>query len=89
MVAQRTRCPFQRLAQWLSVVFNRCFFVRPNPGATTGGTPVRKSGAPGDRRGDGDFGRTMGITYPILALVGAIPYIGAIFGLTALVCWII
>jgi hypothetical protein len=31
----------------------------------------------------------MGITYPILALVGAIPYIGAIFGLTALVCWII
>jgi hypothetical protein len=39
--------------------------------------------------GDGDFGRTLGIVYPVLALIGAIPYIGALFSIGALVCWII
>jgi hypothetical protein len=44
-----------------------------------------------DRRlqGDGDFGRSLGITYPILTLLGVIPYIGVLFGLAALVCWIL
>jgi hypothetical protein len=40
-------------------------------------------------RGDGDFGRTLGIAFPILQLLGAIPYIGTIFSLAGLVCWII
>jgi hypothetical protein len=40
-------------------------------------------------RGDGDFGRTLGITYPILALLGVIPYLGALCSLASLVCWII
>jgi hypothetical protein len=44
-----------------------------------------------DRRlpGDGDFGRSLGITYPVLALLGAIPYLGVIFSLASLVCWIV
>jgi hypothetical protein len=40
-------------------------------------------------RAEGDFGRALGIAYPILALAGAIPYIGAILGIACLVCWII
>jgi hypothetical protein len=39
--------------------------------------------------GDGDFGRSLGTTYPILSLLGCIPYLGAIFGLASLVCMII
>jgi hypothetical protein len=39
--------------------------------------------------GDGDFGRTLGITYPILALLGAIPYIGVLFGIPSLICFIL
>jgi hypothetical protein len=44
-----------------------------------------------DRRlqGDGDFGKSLGLIYPILNLVGIIPYIGALFGLAAFICWII
>jgi hypothetical protein len=40
-------------------------------------------------RGDRDFGRTLGITYPILMLVGFVPYLGAIFSLASLICWIL
>ena len=40
-------------------------------------------------RGDGDFGRSLGITYNVLNLLGAIPYIGAIFSIAGLVCFII
>jgi hypothetical protein len=40
-------------------------------------------------RGDGDFGRSLGITYPILNLLGAIPYIGMLFGIGGLICWIV
>jgi hypothetical protein len=40
-------------------------------------------------RADGDFGRTLGITYNVLNLLGAIPYIGAIFSLAGLVCFIL
>ncbi len=40
-------------------------------------------------RADGDFGRTLGITYNVLNLLGAIPYIGAIFSMAGLVCFII
>jgi hypothetical protein len=44
-----------------------------------------------DRRlhGDGDYGRTLGIVYPILAISGAVPYLGAVLSLASLVCWII
>jgi hypothetical protein len=38
---------------------------------------------------DGDFGRSVGIAYPILSLVSAIPYIGGLFGIAALICMII
>ena len=40
-------------------------------------------------RDDGDFGRALGITYASLGLAAMIPYIGSLFGLAALVCWII
>ncbi|HET6576256.1 MAG TPA: hypothetical protein VFG68_21825 [Fimbriiglobus sp.] len=40
-------------------------------------------------RGDGDFGRSLGITYNVLNLLGAIPYLGAIFSIAGLVCFII
>src|SRR5262245_61894 len=30
-------------------------------------------------RGDDDYGRSLGITYPILTLLGMVPYIGALF----------
>ncbi len=38
--------------------------------------------------GGGDYGRSLGVTYPVLALLGIIPYIGGIFSLASLVCWI-
>jgi len=40
-------------------------------------------------RAEGDFGKGLGITYLCLNLAGIIPYIGVLFGLGALVCWII
>lgn len=40
-------------------------------------------------RGDGDFGRGLGITYNVLNLLGAIPYVGVIFSVAGLVCFII
>jgi hypothetical protein len=39
-------------------------------------------------RSDGDYGRNLGVIYPILALLGIIPYIGGIFSLASMVCWI-
>jgi hypothetical protein len=38
---------------------------------------------------DGDFGKGLGITIPILTLCGIIPVIGALAGLANLVIWII
>ena len=38
---------------------------------------------------DGDFGKGLGITMPILTLCGIIPVIGALAGLANLVIWII
>ncbi len=38
--------------------------------------------------GDRDYGRQLGVMYPVLALLGIIPYIGGIFSLASLVCWI-
>jgi hypothetical protein len=38
---------------------------------------------------DENFGTTVGISYCILALLANIPYIGGIFGLAGLICWII
>lgn len=40
-------------------------------------------------RADGDFGKNLGVTYNVLNLMGAIPYIGAIFSMAGFVCWII
>lgn len=39
-------------------------------------------------RGDGDFGKSVGLTYAIMVLLSNIPYIGGIFGIVALVCFI-
>jgi hypothetical protein len=38
---------------------------------------------------EGDFGKGLGITYLCLNLAGMIPYIGLLFSLGALICWII
>lgn len=40
-----------------------------------------------DERGN-DYGKSLGITYNVLFLCGMIPYIGIIFSLAGLVCWI-
>lgn len=37
----------------------------------------------------GDFGKSLGITMPILSLCGIIPFIGAFAGLANLIIWII
>jgi hypothetical protein len=37
----------------------------------------------------GDFGKSLGITMPILSLCGIIPFIGGLAGLANLVIWII
>ncbi len=37
----------------------------------------------------GDYGHNLGVTYAALVLAGLIPYIGALFGLAGLVCWIL
>ena len=37
----------------------------------------------------GDFGRQVGMAYPICALLGIIPFIGPLFSIGALICWII
>jgi hypothetical protein len=44
-----------------------------------------------DRRleADGDFGRSLGITYNVLNLLGVIPYLGVIFSMAGLVCFIV
>ncbi len=38
---------------------------------------------------EGDFGKNMGITYLCLNLASMIPYIGALFSIGGLICWII
>lgn len=40
-------------------------------------------------RPDGDFGKSVGMTYAIMVLCANIPYIGGIFGIVALVCFIL
>lgn len=37
---------------------------------------------------EGDFGKGLGITYLSLYLAGMIPYIGALFSIGGLICWI-
>lgn len=40
-------------------------------------------------RPDGDFGKGLGITTLVLNLCGNIPYIGVLFGIAALICFIL
>ena len=37
---------------------------------------------------EGDFGKGLGITYLCLNLAGMIPYLGVLFSIGALICWI-
>jgi hypothetical protein len=38
---------------------------------------------------DDDYGKNLGITYNVLFLLGIIPYIGTLFSIGGLVCWIV
>jgi hypothetical protein len=40
-------------------------------------------------RGDDDYGKSLGLIFPILNLCAAIPYVGALIGIGAFVCWIL
>lgn len=49
---------------------------------------LEKEFASRNLRGDGDFGYKIGLTYAILGCCSAIPYIGALPGIAAIVFWI-